>query len=68
MPRYNPAVIEPKWQRYWEDNRTFAAARHTSAIVMEILFMMSSGPSWATAEIVIPASLLAEILPPPTIL
>ena len=25
MPRYNPAVIEPKWQRYWEENRTFAA-------------------------------------------
>ena len=25
MPRYNPAIIEPKWQRYWEDNRTFRA-------------------------------------------
>ncbi len=23
MPRYNPAIIEPKWQRYWEDNHTF---------------------------------------------
>ena len=23
MPRYNPAEIEPKWQKYWEDNRTF---------------------------------------------
>ena len=23
MPRYNPAVIEPKWQRYWEEQRTF---------------------------------------------
>jgi leucyl-tRNA synthetase len=23
MPRYNPAQIEPKWQRYWEENRTF---------------------------------------------
>lgn len=23
MPRYNPATIEPKWQRYWEDNKTF---------------------------------------------
>jgi leucyl-tRNA synthetase len=24
MPRYNPAQIEPKWQQYWEHNRTFA--------------------------------------------
>ena len=24
MPRYNPSVIEPKWQKFWEENRTFA--------------------------------------------
>ncbi len=24
MPRYNPATIEPKWQKFWEENRTFA--------------------------------------------
>src|SRR6187431_846245 len=23
MPRYNPATIEPKWQRFWEVNETF---------------------------------------------
>ena len=23
MPRYNPAQIEPKWQTYWEQNKTF---------------------------------------------
>lgn len=23
MPRYNPAVVEPKWQQYWEANKTF---------------------------------------------
>ena len=23
MPRYNPADIEPKWQSYWEQNKTF---------------------------------------------
>jgi leucyl-tRNA synthetase len=23
MPRYNPATIEPKWQRYWEEHQTF---------------------------------------------
>lgn len=27
MPRYNPAVIEPKWQKHWEEHRTFAAPR-----------------------------------------
>ncbi|MBL9124113.1 MAG: leucine--tRNA ligase, partial [Planctomycetaceae bacterium] len=27
MPRYNPAVIEPKWQQYWESNRSFAAPK-----------------------------------------
>ncbi len=27
MPRYNPAQIEPKWQSYWEQHRTFAAPR-----------------------------------------
>ena len=23
MPRYTPATIEPKWQRYWDENKTF---------------------------------------------
>jgi len=23
MPTYNPKVIEPRWQRYWEDRKTF---------------------------------------------
>jgi len=27
MPRYNPAEIEPKWQKYWEDHKTFASPR-----------------------------------------
>ena len=27
MSRYNPAVIEAKWRKYWEDNKTFAAPR-----------------------------------------
>ncbi|TWT74570.1 Leucine--tRNA ligase [Posidoniimonas polymericola] len=25
MPRYNPATIEPKWQAYWDKEKTFAA-------------------------------------------
>lgn len=27
MPKYNPAVIEPKWQKYWDEHQTFAAPR-----------------------------------------
>jgi len=27
MPRYNPAIIEPKWQRYWEEKGTFRTPR-----------------------------------------
>lgn len=27
MPRYNPAVLEPKWQAYWDEHKTFAAPR-----------------------------------------
>jgi leucyl-tRNA synthetase len=26
--RYTPSEIEPKWQAYWEKNRTFEAVRH----------------------------------------
>jgi leucyl-tRNA synthetase len=25
MPQYDPKVIEPRWQRYWEENKTFKA-------------------------------------------
>ncbi len=27
MPRYNPAIVEPKWQKFWEKNRIFACPR-----------------------------------------
>ena len=27
MPKYNPNEIEPKWQKFWEENRTFATPR-----------------------------------------
>ena len=23
MPKYNPTAIEPKWQRFWDENKTF---------------------------------------------
>jgi leucyl-tRNA synthetase len=39
MPRYNPAVIEPKWQQYWEANRTFATPRLPTAEKLYVLDM-----------------------------
>ena len=27
MPKYNPSETESKWQRYWENNRTFSTPR-----------------------------------------
>ncbi len=27
MPRYNPATVEPKWQTFWENEKTFATPR-----------------------------------------
>ncbi len=39
MPRYNPAAIEPKWQRYWETNRTFATPRLPKGPKMYVLDM-----------------------------
>jgi len=39
MPRYNPAVVEPKWQHYWEENRTFAAPRMPSGSKIYVLDM-----------------------------
>ncbi|MDP6443663.1 MAG: class I tRNA ligase family protein, partial [Pirellulaceae bacterium] len=39
MPRYNPAVIEPKWQQYWEENQTFRAADQPDGEKMYVLDM-----------------------------
>ena len=30
MPKYNPAEIEPRWQRYWDENKTFATNVNTT--------------------------------------
>jgi len=27
MPRYNPAELESRWQRYWKEHRSFATPR-----------------------------------------
>ncbi len=39
MPRYSPAAIEPKWQHYWETNRTFATPRLPKGPKMYVLDM-----------------------------
>ena len=47
MPRYNPAVIEPKWQNYWEEQGTFRApdlpARGTEKLYILDMFPYPSG-------------------------
>ena len=39
MPRYNPAVVEPKWQQFWERNKTFAAPRLPAGEKLYVLDM-----------------------------
>ncbi len=36
---YDPSVIEPKWQTYWEENKTFRAERHAGRPKKYILDM-----------------------------
>ncbi|MEL6545336.1 MAG: class I tRNA ligase family protein, partial [Myxococcota bacterium] len=37
--RYTPAEIEPKWQRYWDEHRTFATDSESSKPARYILDM-----------------------------
>jgi len=37
--RYEPKAIEPKWQAYWDEHKTFAAKRHAGRDKMYILDM-----------------------------
>jgi leucyl-tRNA synthetase len=39
MPRYNPSVLEPKWQRFWEQNRTFQTPKLPKGRKMYVLDM-----------------------------
>src|SRR5687768_11249197 len=41
MPRYTPATIEPKWQKYWEDQGTF---RTTDMPAGEKLYVLDMFP------------------------
>jgi len=37
--RYNPSEIEPKWQNYWDDQRTFFSERHRGRKKLYVLDM-----------------------------
>ena len=39
MPRYTPATIEPKWQRYWEEQKTFKTPDMPTAEKLYVLDM-----------------------------
>jgi leucyl-tRNA synthetase len=39
MPRYNPSVIEPKWQKFWETEQTFATPRLPTGEKLYVLDM-----------------------------
>ena len=41
MPRYNPAEIEPRWQRYWDENKTF---RTPDTVEMEKVYILDMFP------------------------
>ncbi|MEO8875792.1 MAG: leucine--tRNA ligase, partial [Polyangiaceae bacterium] len=38
-PRYEPAAIEPKWQAYWDEHKTFKSERHAGRPKLYILDM-----------------------------
>src|SRR5262245_42624086 len=39
MPKYTPQAIEPKWQKYWQDHKTFATPDTSSQPKYYILDM-----------------------------
>ena len=39
MPRYNPALIEPKWQQFWEKHQTFRTAELPTGPKLYVLDM-----------------------------
>lgn len=39
MPKYNPAEIEPRWQRFWDKNKTFKTPEQVSGEKLYVLDM-----------------------------
>jgi leucyl-tRNA synthetase len=50
--KYNPNVIEAKWQKYWAENQTFAAANNSEKpkhYVLDMFPYPSGQPSRGTS-------------------
>lgn len=39
MSKYNPAEIEPRWQRFWDENKTFRTPAHATGEKLYVLDM-----------------------------
>ncbi len=39
MPKYNPAEIEPRWQRFWDENKTFKTPEKVTGEKLYVLDM-----------------------------
>jgi leucyl-tRNA synthetase len=39
MPSYNPKAIEPRWQRFWQEHKTFRTPDHSDKAKLYILDM-----------------------------
>ena len=39
MPKYNPSEIEPRWQRFWEENKTFKSPEKPTGEKVYVLDM-----------------------------
>ncbi|HEX8792937.1 MAG TPA: class I tRNA ligase family protein, partial [Polyangiaceae bacterium] len=43
--RYQPADIEPKWQSYWAEHRTFRAERHEPRASRRKMYVLDMFPN-----------------------
>ena len=44
MPKYNPASIEPKWQAYWDENKTFETSSEPQSDAAEKMYVLDMFP------------------------
>lgn len=44
MPSYHPKAIEPKWQRYWDENQTFRTPDHPSRADQQKFYVLDMFP------------------------
>ena len=44
MPRYNPAILEPKWQKFWDQHQTFVTPNTPQADAKGKLYVLDMFP------------------------